>query len=289
MDGMENKVSDEKEVTNNSNNNATNNQTNAVTSDNLGNTNQNDTNSSDSNVVKINNEKSEDQRIDMVDQNHRDILSLINPQQKTEEFHLINKKNLPKKKDRYAGYVYKPPSKFKRFLLVVFMIFIILLVIFLPEVDTYVKKYLGMTNEPGSNEITTGRLICKTTNNGNVFTYDYNYVFNYTDKKLDLLTYTNTAKGSATEDSELLDARYAECQELSRHADGIEGVTVTCELNPSSVVEKQVIDYNKYNRDEMITAFVEAGGNYPDFELGADIDKISKRMTASNYSCEKAK
>ena len=239
-------------------------------------------------VVINNEEKNDNQRIEMIDQSRKDILSLISPKQQTEEFHLINKKNLPQKKDRYAGYEYKPPSKFKIFLLVIFMLFIIGLVAFLPEVDSYVKRYLGMTTDPKSNEITTGRLICKTTDSNNVFNYNYDYVFAYTDKKLDLLTYTNTTKGSK-EDAELLETRYNECKVLSSHSDGIEGVTVTCELKESSVIEKQIIDYNKYDRDQMISAFVEAGGNYPDFELGADIDVISKRMVAANYLCEKSK
>ena len=226
----------------------------------------------------------------MLDQRQKDILSMINPEQNSAtEFHLINKKNLPQKKNRYEGYEYKPPSGFKTFLLVVFMLFVIGLVMFMPEVNTYVKKYLGKEDNPAANEITTGRLICKTTDSNNVFTYKHNYVFSYTDKKLDLLTYTKTTMGSEKEDSDLLNVRYKECQSLANHADGIEGVTVTCKLEESSVVETQIIDYKKYDREQMISAYVESGGNYPVYEAGEDIDLISQQMVAANYLCEKAK
>lgn len=219
----------------------------------------------------------------------KDVLSLINPQEKTEEFHLINKKDLPKKKNRYEGYEYKPPSKLKIFLLVIFLIFIGAVVMFMPEIYSYVQIYIFSQTPEESTDITTGNLICKQTQNSTVFTYTRKAVFAYTDNKLDLLTFTITTKGSATEDSAAINDVYEKCKVLSTHAEEISGLSVRCDLKTDSVIEEEVIDYNKYNREQMISAFVEAGGTYPDYDLGDDIDAIQKEMLASNYDCEKAK
>ena len=53
------------------------------------------------------------------------------------------------------------------------------------------------------------------------------------------------------------------------------------------VVETQTLNYNTLNVEKVTSAYIEAGGVYPEFKKGQDIDGIEKNMNASGYTCER--
>ena len=41
--------------------------------------------------------------------------------------------------------------------------------------------------------------------------------------------------------------------------------------------------------DDAINAYIEAGGQYPNYRNGDDIDSIEKDLLSANYTCKKIK
>ena len=104
--------------------------------------------------------------------------------QKGDETSNSNEASTMKEKMKNAELNYKPPSKFKMFLLIVFFVLLIGFVIFLPEInDRIIKHKSGYQGEVNS-EITTGKLNCVLTDNDDTLNYDYTSVFVFVDNKL---------------------------------------------------------------------------------------------------------
>ena len=53
------------------------------------------------------------------------------------------------------------------------------------------------------------------------------------------------------------------------------------------LVETQIMNYALLDADKVTTAFVEAGGLYPEYVNNQNIDQIEKNMNAANYKCER--
>ena len=47
--------------------------------------------------------------------------------------------------------------------------------------------------------------------------------------------------------------------------------------------------YNEINEEVVTSAYVEAGGIYPDYSLNENIDQIERNMKNSGYECERIK
>ena len=184
---------------------------------------------------------------------------------------------------------YKPPSKFKVFLLIVFFIFLIAFVIFLPDISSYINLYkAGKLNEVNE-EITTGKLTCTLSSNTTNLDLDYVRVFIYTDKMLDRAEFTLTTRGDPTQDEATLDELNEKCQTLSTHVKSIDGVSVSCDYSDGKLVEKQAYTFANIDKEQLTAAFAEIGGTYPEFSAGQDIDSIEKTMLQGGYSCFKEK
>ena len=182
---------------------------------------------------------------------------------------------------------YKPPSKVKTFFLILFFICLIGFVVFLPEITSMVKKYKEGKVHYTPEVITTGKLRCSLDTNTTNLDKSYDLTYHFTDSKLERTNFVITTRGSATLDAETLDALAATCKELSES--NLEGVTIQCSYTDGKLVETQKFDLAVLDPEQVDAAFVEAGGNNPEYQYGQDIDIIERSMNASGYTCKREK
>ena len=180
---------------------------------------------------------------------------------------------------------YKPPGAFKTFILIVFFGGLVAFIIFLPEIQAFVAQQ--RSGKVTSNEITTGKLICKLKTNTANLDKSFERIFNYTDKKLVSSTFTTVIKGDITEDATTLDELNEKCRLIKTSVADINGISITCDYASGILTEKETFDYKEYDMEKVKTAYTEAGGDVLEYEYGHDIDKIQTTMLQGGFTCNK--
>ena len=137
--------------------------------------------------------------------------------------------------------------------------------------------------------ITTGTLSCEMVSNDERFDYSYQATFNFRDNEMYRLTFKTTIKGDRNLDALDLSEMKSQCDLLESQVVNANGVRVSCSLNEGVYVNEQVLDYSSLNVEEVSTAYIEAGGTYPNYVYQQNIDDIEKQMNSSNYNCERGK
>lgn len=223
-----------------------------------------------------------------------EILSL----DKKEKVNLLTpaqKENLTKKREEAMrekeSYQPVPVSKFKRVVSVLFILILLGIVIFLPEINNYVILFMNKGNtDSGDGIITTGTLQCIQKKVDDRFDINYDYSFSYMDSKLNSLTYVETTVGDSIADSDDLNLRLENCRNLKSIAGGFAGINITCSLSGGTLVREQRFVFGSIDKEKVTSAYVEAGGEYPgEFDDGSSIDSIESHMKAAGYSCERRK
>lgn len=183
---------------------------------------------------------------------------------------------------------YTPPSKAKVVLLVLFFIFLVGFIIFLPEISSLVRRMTtGDTGEGVEENITTGKLICSLDTNTAKLDKSYYLTFRYTDNKLEKTDFVITTKGDITLDEETLNELNNTCNQLKENVSDITGVSIQCSYSDGKLVETQVFELKDLDSEKLDAAFTEAGGNNPEYQYGQDIDRIERGMNASGYTCKR--
>ena len=185
-------------------------------------------------------------------------------------------------------YVYTPPSKLRYIFLIIVFIAMMIMIFFLPDITEYVAIKKAEKNQVVE-QFVDGRLVCSMKKSSTNLDMKYKSEFAFTDNKLDKLTITITTSGDQTLDYNELNKIYTNCTSLSSSAHDISGVSISCDFDQSSVVEKQTFNYNLIDLDKVTSAYVEAGGFVPEYSAGEDIFKIEKNMYAQGYTCERVK
>ena len=184
--------------------------------------------------------------------------------------------------DKKSG---KKTSNLKMYLTFIFLALLILMIVFLPEINTFVHDFFNKKEAENTPSITSGHLICTLETNDSNFNYEYETDFSFKDSKLYKLTLTTKTVGDLNLDATDLSGLNASCQLLQFQTSKFEGVEVMCDLEGNTFTNTQTLDYEILNRDEVTTAYLEAGGIYPDYKYEENIDDIEKDMNAQNYSC----
>ncbi len=182
---------------------------------------------------------------------------------------------------------YTPPSKAKTILLVIFFVLLIGFVVFLPEISTFIENYQANKNQPDVEKITTGRMKCSLSTSTTNLDKNLEFVFRFTDNKLEKFEYTVMTRGDATLDEKTLDELATTCKQLASETESISGVTIQCEYMDSSVTEIQTFELKDIDQSKLDAAYTEAGGTHPEFPYGQDMDVIEKTMNASGYTCKR--
>lgn len=181
----------------------------------------------------------------------------------------------------------KKESNLKYYMTFIFFALLIWMVAFLPEISSFVSNYMASKQQKGVPAITTGTLTCTMNTNDDKYDYYYEADFNFKDSKMYRLTFSATTKGDQNLDAIELSGMKSSCDLLQQQTANLEGVEVSCSLSNGVYENVQKLDYEDLKSDLVTTAYLEAGGTYPNYEYGQDINEIEKEMKASNYTCER--
>lgn len=227
--------------------------------------------------------KKEDQRFNLFKQEEKTAPAVVMSKQ------MSQKLEAEKRKQREESEKYEPVpvSKGKYILMIVFFIFMFALVYFLPDITNFVSIKKAEKEQREAPVITTGLLTCKLDRSTDRFNISYTAQFNFSDSKLNKLTYVISTKGDAVLDSDYLDDLMNKCGLLQDQVNSLDGVKVNCNQSDNTVVETQNFTYASVNEDMVTSAYIEAGGVYPEFKNEQNIDTIEKNMNASGYTCER--
>ncbi len=192
-----------------------------------------------------------------------------------------------KQREENEKYEAKPVSKFKYASMIIFFIFMFALVFFLPDITNYINIKKDLKAQENAPAITTGLLTCRLDRTTDIFNISYTAQFSFTDSKLNKLSYVTSTEGDAIVDSDQLDSLLNKCKLLQNEVGSLAGVKVSCNQSEGTVVETQDFTYSLINKESINSAYIEAGGVYPEFENEQNIDVIEKNMSASGYKCER--
>ena len=183
----------------------------------------------------------------------------------------------------------KKESNFKYYLTAILFIFLILMVIFLPEISSFISNAIDQKEQEKLPEVTSGTLYCKLDTNDDNLDYSYEAAFKFKNKQMYQLTFTTVTKGDAQLDALQLSEMKSSCDLLDQQTLELEGIFVSCSLSNGVLENKQVINYDAIDVDSVTTAYLEAGGTYPNYRYLQNIDDIEQEMNSSNYTCERSK
>ena len=136
-------------------------------------------------------------------------VNLLTPEQKAE---LMRKKEEARKERE--SYQAPPVGKFKRFFSVFIWVMLFAIVMFLPEINNVIVSLREGKKEEENVVITTGTLRCTSDSVSDKYNHSYTYEFDFTDSKLDKLTYVEATVGDALVDEEDLNAKLGKCSLL---------------------------------------------------------------------------
>ena len=153
----------------------------------------------------------------------------------------------------------------------------------------YVNKFISDIQARNAKEevITTGKSVCELKKSTAEFDISITATFQIVNSKLTSLTYLTVTNGDAKEDKNKLEKLYTECINLRDEVSVLDGVTISCSSNNGVVNNKQIINYEKIDKTKVTSAYTEAGGVYPEFKKGQNIDEIESKMTSSGYKCSR--
>ena len=182
-----------------------------------------------------------------------------------------------------ANEEYKPNSKFKSFLLIMFFALLIAFVVFLPDIHSFISTMSD--NKTEEVKITNGKLVCELKTNTENLNMTYNSSFGMTDNKLYSLRYSLATKGDRNLDADTLDKLNEDCKKLKEVTTEVDGIVVECSYDNTTMKQTQIFTYSDINLEKLDSAYAEVGGTYPSFEYNQDMDAIEKEMKANGYTC----
>lgn len=241
------------------------------------------TTTSDASSNGMPNPKDVDDRINLFGKKEEKSTTVIMSKKMSEE--LVAKRR--QERAQQEQYVAVPVSKAKYTLMIIFFIFMFGLIYFLPDISSFISLKKAERDQANTPAITSGLLTCKLNKTTSIFNIEYTGQFRFEDSKLNKLTHITTTTGDARADADPLAEIMTKCGILQEQAATLGGIRVTCEQSGGTVIEKQVLDYTTLDVERVTSAYVEAGGVYPEFKNEQSIDEIEKNMYASGYTCER--
>lgn len=197
---------------------------------------------------------------------------------------ILQKKKLEKVVDKEDTPNNNGGGKFRNILMIIMFIFILLVVYFLPNISDFLNK---INNKNIDNSLSSGILKCYLDKDSDEFSYKYESEFSFSNNKLNSLKYSYSIIGDKKEDLEKLEIFNNKCKVLKTQVKKLNGVDISCSLDGYEFTQLQTINYLTIDLEKVTTAYLEAGGMYPNFEKGQNIDSIEKNMKISGYTCSK--
>ena len=173
-------------------------------------------------------------------------------------------------------------------LLVLFIVFLFAFVYFLPEISQFIEDYKKQKSGVVDDSMKSGTMTCTLTkDNTDSLSTIYDTTFTYTKNKLkkteQMISYK--LKDDATS-TDTLDDSENECQNLRSALADVTGIDVSCAKTAVLQKTTQIIDYTKFNAEEITTNIAEYKGFYPEYQLDQSIAGIRKNLEEAGYSCQ---
>ena len=173
-------------------------------------------------------------------------------------------------------------------LLILFIIFLFAFVYFLPEISQFIEDYKRQKSGVEDGSMKSGNMTCTLTrdNNDNLSTiYDTTFTYNKNKLKKTEQVISYKLKDDATS-TVTLDESENECQNLKSALSTVSGIDISC--SKTAVLQKttQVIDYTKFDVEQVTTNIAEYNGFYPEYQLDQSIASIKKNLEEAGYSCQ---
>ena len=166
---------------------------------------------------------------------------------------------------------------------------LLVFILYIDQVKLYIDEWKKGGGGEVVQEITSGTLKCSSERQTANMDYTYSANFEFRNKLLKTFTYNIEIRGDQELDAVALSTLDTECKLVEQYAGNLSGIDVTCSLEGGLFKQKQIFTYDSIQREQAITAFVEAGGKYPEYKKDQNIDEIEKSMNAANYTCERIK
>lgn len=163
------------------------------------------------------------------------------------------------------------------------------LIIFLPDIQAYITNQRYLKSQEVKEKITTGTLECTMEDSSETLDYDYTFNFGFSDNKLTRLKSITEIRGDVSLDEAELSKLKGECDLLESVTSGLNGVSVSCKLENGLLTKSQTFNFASIVVDDAITAYVEAGGSYPFYRNGDNVDEVERDLISSGYTCERTK
>ena len=164
---------------------------------------------------------------------------------------------------------------------------LLVFILYIDQVKLYIDEWRKGGGGEEVQEITSGTLKCSSERLTSNMDYTYSANFEFRNKLLKTFTYNIEIRGDQELDAVALSALETECRLVEQYAGNLSGIDVSCSLESGLFRQKQIFTYDSIQREQAITAFVEAGGKYPEYKKDQNIDEIEKSMNAANYTCER--
>ena len=195
----------------------------------------------------------------------------------------VNTMNLEKVKVDY-----KPPSKFKLFLM--FLMFAIILgcILFMDKITLFVAtlNQKPVEEEVVEDSITSGNLVCDLKTSNETYDLIYSIDISFVNKEIKSFNYDVATKGDKTLDYANLNLLYTNCKGLSGALSTSDnGASLSCDMFEGTVTESHSFDYSKYNSDSVKTLYTQYGISLPSFISDTNIDSVEKSLLDSDYTC----
>lgn len=171
-------------------------------------------------------------------------------------------------------------GKFRTFLLIVFFIFLIVFVIFLPDISEFLRS--GKIAGSNDNELKNGVLVCTTERDNDMTSTSYQLEFKFVNKELLTSTFNITTE---SEDKMVINENHNGCKNLELIAEDLGGIDVTCTSSQNINTMLESYNYRLINYNGL-TKFTEAGGTYPEYKYKDNIYDIKGKLINSGYDCK---
>lgn len=166
---------------------------------------------------------------------------------------------------------------------------LLLLIIFLPDISSYISTQKYLREQQVEEKITTGTLECTLEDSSETLDYDYTFSFGFADSKLTRLKSVTEIRGDVSLDEVELDKLKAQCDLLQTIVTDLSGISVSCKLENGLFTKSQTFNFSSIVVDDAITAYIEAGGSYPFYRNGDNIDEVERELISTNYNCKRTK
>lgn len=168
--------------------------------------------------------------------------------------------------------------------LVIFII-LLLVIIFLPYIGEFFDSLFPKKEDNVSyTGISSGSLVCTLEHENNGISYYYTDTYDFENRKIQNLQHVVSIQGG----TDFLNQRNMECQTIKQTADSLPGISVDCNLSSGEMVETQYFDFSSLKNSDVSTAFIEAGGVYPNVKYGDNVSDVEKKLTISGYECRQS-